>query len=392
MKRRFETLACIWLGGHLSLSSAQLLAQTGITQEGPLTVFRTGGDQPLLTLALPFEVPALSTLPTLRFDFGFATAEPDVAGSFFDSFSVTLQSQGRSATALLLTADRTGVQWAPLNPGGLTLNPVDVEHTDSVFPDLSPTLELADAYSVTLELPAELTGRSASLFFDLFDNLNAYASLAYVRYARIETSGAGPRLHSAANVAGTYTEESNVVLDPARRTFSLRQPVGDRFYRVFADKPTRITRIRAVGDGLEIEYAFLELKLHSAAVVGGPYGEEPDAMLDAVNRTFSISRPASHRFYRILAEKPVRIVSIRAEGDRLVLKYAYPQLKLYSAAVVGGPYAEEPNAALDEVHQTFSLSKPLANRFYRIFSDGLVRISRLRVVAGQLTFDYELLP
>ncbi len=394
LKRRFQALVRVWLGVALGISSVLLRGQDGITQEGPWTVFRTGGGETLLSTNFVFEVPPLSAVPTLRFDFGFATTEPDSPGTFYDAFSVTLETLDRSASALLLTVDRTGVQWAPAYPGGLTLDPAAVQHADSAFANLSPTLELTNAYaySVTLELPAALTGQSATLFLDLFDNANTYASLAYVGYARIETPAAGPRLHSTGTATGPYIEVPGAIHDATRRVFSTDAPAGVGFYRVFADRPTRITRIQAAGEKLEIEYAFVEVRLYSAAVAGGAYTEESGAVLDASGQTFAVARPAGPRFYRVLADRAVRIVEIRVEADRLILRYAYPLLKLHSAVAVGGPYAEETAATLDQLRQTFSLSEPPGIRFYRIYSDGPVRINRLQVVNGQPSVTYELLP
>src|SRR5438132_4952227 len=91
----------------LAAAHPKLLAQSGISTEGPLTIFRTGTNEPLLTLSLPFSAPPTNSPSVLRFDFGFATEEPDLPDTFFDSFSVTLQRNDQSATALLLTADRT---------------------------------------------------------------------------------------------------------------------------------------------------------------------------------------------------------------------------------------------------------------------------------------------
>lgn len=460
MKWHLRVLAVVWLSCQVGLGSLSLLlAQPGVTQEGPLTVLRTGGELPLVTSSNAFEVPDQSTLPRLRFDFGFATDEPDAVGTFFDAFSVTLQSGDGTATALLLTADRTGAEWAPPNTGGLSLEAGQVKHTESVFANVSPDLSLKTAFSVTYTLAAELAGRLVNLFFDLFDNLNAAVSLAYVRDVRIETSGSGPWLYSATAAAGPYTEESGAVLDVVSQTLSIDRPTGHRFFRVLADELVQIARIRVVNSQLEIEYAYLDLKLYSAAAVEGPYLEETGAVLDAVNRTFTIPHPAdsryyrisagqpvrivetrveggqlvlqyafsplhlfsaanirgpyseerkavldelqqtfsvgkplTNRFYRIVSERPVRIVGFGLQGDRLVLHYTFPQLKLHSAAVVQGPYAEELGAVWDEIGQRFFLSEPVANRFYRVYADVPVRIFRLRVVSGRLTLDYEFLP
>src|SRR5688572_20695654 len=117
-------------------NTGRLNGQSGVTNEGLLTVFRTGGNEALLTLSVPFGAAPTNSLSFLQFDFGFGTSEADATNTFFDSFSVTLQRNDQPATALLLTADRTGVQWAPPNPGGLALDPEDVQHAEVAFPNL----------------------------------------------------------------------------------------------------------------------------------------------------------------------------------------------------------------------------------------------------------------
>jgi len=141
-----------------------------------------------------------------------------------------------------------------------------------------------------------------------------------------------------------------------------------------------------------LQYAFSPLHLFSATTIRGEYLEERKAVLDEAAQTFSLSKPLSNRFYRIVTERPVRIVGIRIEGDRLVLQYAFPQVKLHSAATVGGPYVEESDAVWDEIGQKFYRSEPATNRFYRVYADAPVRIFRLRAVSGQLTLDYVFLP
>jgi hypothetical protein len=299
------------------------LAQSGITVEGPFTVFRTGTNEPLLTLSLPFSPPPGNSQPVLRFDFGFATAEPDVLDTFFDSFSVTLQRNDQSATALVLTADRTGVQWAPSNPGGLTLNPTDVQHADIPFPDLTPSLALKFVYSVTFALPALLAGSPLTLFLDLFDNLNQAASLAFVQNVRIETATQPTRLFSSPTVAGPYSEEAGAVLDEINRIFALAKPSANRFYRVQADQVTRITRIRVEGSELTVEYQLISLKLHSATSATGPYVEQSNVTLNETNRTFTISPPTGNRFYRVISDVPTRLKSPRRSGNQLELEYEF---------------------------------------------------------------------
>ncbi len=384
-------LFLLLVGAH-----ARLLAQSGISTEGPFTVFRTGTNEPLLTLSLPFSAPPTNSPSLLRFDFGFATEEPDLPDTFFDSFSVTLQRNDQSATALLLTADRTGVQWAPTNPGGLTLNPTDdVQHADTPFPNLTPSLALKFAYSITFALPMALAGGPLTLFLDLFDNLNAASSLAYVQGMRLESVVSGVKLHSADNVSGPYSEEPGAAHDEAARTFTLSKPAGNRFFRVFTDKPTRILSIRSVGPQLVIRYQFEvpgQLALLTSSAVTGPFAADTNAVLDLINQTFTLPKPPTNWFFRIVGDRSTRIIGIRAVGSQVVVEYRLVLTTLESAATVTGPYTEETSAVLNQADRTFTMNKPTGSRFYRLSSDVSSRLKPPRASGNQLVLEYEFNP
>jgi len=371
-------------------------AEGGISTEGPFTVFRTGTNEPLLTLRLPFSGPPANSPALLRFDFGFATAEADVPDVFFDSFSVTLQRNEPSASALLLTADRTGVQWAPANPGGLELAPGDVQHAPGSFPDLNPALALRFAYSISFALPAALAGGPLTLFLDLFDNLNAAASLAYVQGVRIESAvPAAVKLHSAAAIGGSFAEEPDAVLDETTRTFTLGRPAGNRFFRVLADKPTRIPSIRVVGQDLVIEYLFVaqgQLALLTSASVTGPFATDTNAVWNPTNRTFTLTKGSANVFYRIAGDRTTRITGIRISGSQVVLEYQFIQITLQSSAAVNATFAQEGGAVLDETNRTLTLTRPVGSRFYRLSSDAPSRLRPPRVVGNQLLLDYVVSP
>jgi hypothetical protein len=137
---RFRVLKRAWGAVliHAALSASG--QQGGITNEGPYTVFRTDANDALLTLSLPFDVPGTNVQPRLDFIFGFSTDEPAAAATFFDSFSVTMQNTNQTTTALLLTADRSGVDWAPANPGGLPIAPAELRYVARPFPGLAPPM------------------------------------------------------------------------------------------------------------------------------------------------------------------------------------------------------------------------------------------------------------
>ncbi len=305
---------------------AFLRGQSGISTEGPFTVFRTGTGEPLLSLSVPFDVPPSNAPAMLRFEFGFATDEPDVPGTFSDSFSVTLQRNDQSATALLLTADRSGVQWAPPTAGGLNLNPADIQRTETNLPSLTPDLATKFAFSVSFILPSVFAGGPLNLFFDLFDNLNSIASLAFVRGVRIESTALTvPTLHSTSQLAGPFSEERGAVLDETNQTFVINRPTGNRFFQVLADRPTRIVGHRIVGSQLVIEYSFDllgGLRLTSSETLSGPFEVDSGAVWNRSSRTFTRTKLSGKRFFRIRGDQLTRITTIQTIGNDVVIEYS----------------------------------------------------------------------
>ena len=387
----------VWGIFFLNAAGSSLAQQGGITNEGPLTVFRTGTNESLLTFSLPFDVPPTNVVPRLEFDFGFATDEPDAAGTFFDSFSATLQDNEQSATALLLTADRTGVQWAPANPGGVTLSSNDIDRAVAPFANVNPRLAMLFSFSVGYLLPPEFSGRAITLFFDFFDNLNQFASLAYVRDVRIETSAiappAIPNLQSSASVAGPFADESGVSIDISNRLMTLPQFGRARFFRLRSDLPALINRLRIEGEQLIFEYAFQPkiLILQSAPLVEGPYLDETNAVLDVSAQTISVIESGGTRFFRIRSDPQAVISRLEAVGDRLVLHFEFQPgfVALQSSAAAGGPYAEESGVVAESADRVLKISKSGQARFYRIRFDQTTHIVNLTLGNGALVFHYE---
>lgn len=287
-----------------------------------MTVIRTGGGDPLLTLSVPMGTAPTNSPSFLLFDFGFGTEEDDATNTFFDSFSVTLQRNDQAATALLLTADTTGVQWAPANPGGLAIDPAEVQHANSAFPTLEPPMPLRFAFSVSFAIPMALAGGPLTLFFDFFDNLNSLASLAWVQNVRLQTAVA-LKLYSAPSFEGPFAEETSAVLNETLRTFTLNKGTGRRYFRIAGDGPTKIKRIRLAGEQVVLEYDLVQVALESAPAFNGPFTEQGGAVSNATNRTFSVSAPAGSRFYRIVSDVPTRLKPPRLDGNQHVLEYEF---------------------------------------------------------------------
>lgn len=305
----------------VSLLEATSFGQAGIINEGALTVFRTGGTEPLLSLMLPLNPPPTNTAPLLQFDFGFATDEASLLGAFFDSFSVTVQGDDPSQSVLLLTADTTGVIWAPPNPGGITINPAEVPHQAIPAENVNPKLALQVAYSVSFILPAVLLGRPIKVFLDLFDNLDGTNSTAYIKNVRLPSA---TRLQSAATSNGPFTDENSALLNEAVRTFTLGAPNGHRFFRIVADRTFRISSITSDGFQLVLTYAPVQLKLESISVIEGVFSEMSNIVLDETNRTFTFNKgAASHQFFRVASDVATRLKTPRIAGDQVVIEYEF---------------------------------------------------------------------
>lgn len=251
--RRFPLFFAGLIGFFCSLPAP---AQGGISTNGPFTIFRTGGSESLVTLAIP--VSKVPTNSVLQFDFGFATAEPDASNTFFDSFSLTIEKQDHSTSALLFTADRSGLEWSPNAPGTLSLT--NVPHTETNFASgvSGLPLPIQFAFSVSFALPPALTAGALNILFDLFDNLNQFASLAYVTGVRIESVTPVPplalTLEAADEAGGPFATVFAAALDTSKRTFTLNNTGPRRFFRLAASRPTKIASVTMTEGGVVIQY------------------------------------------------------------------------------------------------------------------------------------------
>ncbi len=142
------------------------------------TVLQTGSGAPLLSQQVVLSS-AGSISPILRLDFGFATDEVPTPGVFLDSFTISLRGASSSETAVLVTADASGVLWAPISPGAVPLEDSVIQRQAIPPPSMQPILGRGVAFAVQVPVPAEFTGSSLTVDFDLFDNQNASASLGW---------------------------------------------------------------------------------------------------------------------------------------------------------------------------------------------------------------------
>lgn len=140
-----------------------------------LKVLTADGSAPLHTHSVSLSLPEGVAAP-LEFKFGFETDEVFGPGQFFDSFTLTLRTIDDLFSLILVTADASGVLFAPPTPGSLTLADTAVVRSAIPSPSLTPHLAQQYAFSVTTVLPDSLIGRDATLFLDLFDNNNGVIS------------------------------------------------------------------------------------------------------------------------------------------------------------------------------------------------------------------------
>jgi hypothetical protein len=65
------------------------------------------------------------------------------------------------------------------------------------------------------------------------------------------------------------------------------------------------------------------LTLLSSATVVGEYTEEPEAILDEVNKTFTVKMSGAMRFYRLrtTGETKLKMTSLQLQGDNAVIAY-----------------------------------------------------------------------
>jgi hypothetical protein len=159
--------------------------------QGTLTLLQTGGGLPLVTSQQTVVV-GTNSGAVITFNFGFVTSESPAPGVVLDSFSVSVQDP-LSDLALLLTADASGVTWAPYSPGATPITDSQVIRQAISPPSDSPVLGQGLAYSVQFPVPAQFLGNSLTVYFDLYDNLSGASSLGWYEDLGVMTPVPEPR-------------------------------------------------------------------------------------------------------------------------------------------------------------------------------------------------------
>lgn len=172
-----SAVATVLLGLLLLAANALNARAQGVVD--PLVVLRTGTGGPLITASQSFFVPASANPQTLQIAVGFSTDEIVAPDTFFDSVTLTLEDELASLAAIFFTIDISGTYWAP-TPGGVFIDPDAIVRSAIPFPTLTPVHASQVAYSLTLPVPASMTGKQLNLFLDLFNNQDAAGSLAWM--------------------------------------------------------------------------------------------------------------------------------------------------------------------------------------------------------------------
>ena len=122
--------------------------------QGTIVFHNTGGNTPVISESRSLFLDSGLQQPYLVFDFGFATDETASPGSFLDSFTVTLQDGSQKFAAVYLTADATGIAWAPQTPGALFVDSASILSVPRLYPNLGQVFASQKAFEVTAPIPA----------------------------------------------------------------------------------------------------------------------------------------------------------------------------------------------------------------------------------------------
>ncbi len=160
------------------IASVLLIAGSGFAQgTSEFETLKTDATTPLISRQQSLALDGIVS-PALSLNFGFVTDEKPVPNVFGDALTVTIQDIFGN-TVIIGTIDANGVVWLPLTPGTLQVPSASLQTTPVPPPSLTPVLGQGTGHHALLMLPDEITGPTLNVFFDLFNNLNAEASLAW---------------------------------------------------------------------------------------------------------------------------------------------------------------------------------------------------------------------
>jgi len=288
----------------------------------------TGTGAALQRIAFPVAVPAAYTSASLRFDFRFASAETIVPGEFADSFSITIRNTNFAYVTTVLTADRSGVAWAPTPIGGQELPPEALLFEPLPADPALAGLPFETGYSVLVDVPTPLLAAPVQLVLSLFDNQNPEDSWASLSHLEVKPGFNSPvTLESSAQAAGPFAEEAGVQINRLRQTLVISGVGRHRFFRLRADRPSQIRILESdVADWrfhIETDGVGPVPMLESSAAAEGPYAEEPAARAFG-DSGLSLPKSQDVIFYRLQTEFPAAFLRMEGDGETIVFRYDYP--------------------------------------------------------------------
>jgi hypothetical protein len=176
-----------WTPNALTRLAAVLLlflSPAASRAQGTIEALQTGGVVSLVSRAVMLDFNPALHQPLLQFNFGFGTDETAAPEVIPDSFSATLVAADGITIVLYLTVDANGLVLAPPTPGGVPVNAADLTAPPIAYPAGLDARATQLAFSFQAPIPAALAVPGMkTLYFDLFDNLNAVASLGWYQDA-----------------------------------------------------------------------------------------------------------------------------------------------------------------------------------------------------------------
>ena len=316
-----------------------------LAQQAPISLTASEADA-LTTFQVRLDLSPTRT-QELTLDFGFGSNEAIDSQGFLDSFSMTLQKRDGSATALFFTMDRTGLQLAPANAGGVRLQPSSWRLNAIPAPSLLGGFDFRISYELTLAVPAAL-GTGDTLFFDLFSNQDGVASAGY--FQNLTISPPPVVVQSASILNGVFTDEPSAVLDLPAMTADVPKIRPVQFFRVRGNLPVKVTLAAVQADGLAFDFEFRpsRIVLMSAATQAGPF-TQVTANFDLAKQTATTAAGAGTRVFRIDSDVPVAIQSVSTSGGTTTVAFRFQAgvMTLLSSPAAGGPYVESVDATFD---------------------------------------------
>jgi hypothetical protein len=394
-KRKGRILSIIRLSVLFAVS---LFVSHGLAQSihSGFEALRTGSNLPIVSRTKDFQA-LTNPASRLHFTLGFGTDETNAPGTFFDSFSVTLET-GDGQAAPLVTLDTTGAQWAPPTPGGLALDDAVISRSDLLFDRGYGNFALTYAYSVSVLLPEQMAGDPASLLFDLFDNQNGVESSAYFGAISVTAGHTNqPERHglmSAASPQGPYAFEDVFQTNEVDRTVVLPKVPHRRFYQLRSEGACRFLPVEISANDFVFGYEFLApiVALEKTATLAGPWSVVTNASVDLAERLVSTPWDPSARFYRLNGNLRTRITSFERRGNTLLIGFDFQPVRVFlqSSAQPDGPFALEQNARYDTIGQAVRLPRRGDMLFYRFSPSDPRELIDVKLVRDQVICGYRM--